>query len=616
MAVQGQIIDDKYEILALVGTGGMSKVFLARDKRLNKQWAVKEIQKNARDKNNEVVLQSAIAEANLIKSLDHPAIVRIVDIIENDTEIFIIEDYIEGETLGTILEAHGAQPQQMVIEWAMQMCEALEYLHTRKPPIIYRDMKPANIMLKPDGNIKVIDFGIAREYKEQGMADTVSLGTKGYAAPEQFGGKGQTDARTDVYCLGVTLYHLVTGHNPSEPPYELKPIRYWNPQLSAGLEAIIQKCTQQNPDDRYQSCAELLYALHHYEEYGAAYRAKQKRKLRAFLGAMVIMAAGLLVGGTGMYMQDYEKSANYAGIISEMEVESDSSTKIGRYAEAIDINPSGREAYFGMVNAIKEDSLFTRDEEKVLVEKVATNQTVLKNGSGNVNFYASLAYQIGNLYWLYYQYEEKSGASGEPQKTGGSQITRDLDSSYLIRMKSAVYWFNEVLAYEGGESADCNYNLARVYRDIGDFHRDITLKIQEASDSREIYSRYWDTVQQLMELVVDQPEESDIVRLEACRLCLYSIEQYARKFKSGGIEQTVLGNALERVESALLNIVTGQQGNIDDTEARKAYEERLEEYKKMLGDDSVSSQYPVEKLTLDIDARIEKAEKAVENAFR
>ena len=158
MARIGQIIDDKYEILTLVGEGGMSKVYLARDKRLNKQWAVKEIQKNARDKNNEVVVQSAIAEANMIKQLDHPSIVRIVDIIENSDVIYIIEDYIEGVTLQETLENNGAQSQELVIEWAMQICEALEYLHTRKPSIIYRDMKPSNVMLKPDGNIKIIDL--------------------------------------------------------------------------------------------------------------------------------------------------------------------------------------------------------------------------------------------------------------------------------------------------------------------------------------------------------------------------------------------------------------------------------------------------------------------------
>ena len=211
MAHAGQVIDNKYEVLKLIGKGGMSRVYLAMDKRLNKQWAVKEIQKNARDANNEIVIQSAIAEANMIKSLDHPSIVRIVDIIDNGDVIYIIEDYIEGETLSTILEQNGAQSQDTVIEWAMQICEALEYLHTRKPPIIYRDMKPANVMLKPDGNIKIIDFGIAREYKERSLADTVNLGTRGYAAPEQFGKHGQTDARTDIYCLGVTLYHLLDG---------------------------------------------------------------------------------------------------------------------------------------------------------------------------------------------------------------------------------------------------------------------------------------------------------------------------------------------------------------------------------------------------------------------
>ena len=242
MATIGSVIEGKYEILKLIGQGGMSKVYLAMDKRLNKQWAVKEIEKRARDRNNEIIIQSAIAEANMIKKLDHPSLPRIVDIIENPEVIYVIMDYIEGEPLSNVLDEYGAQPQDIVIDWAKQLCEVLDYLHTRKPSIIYRDMKPANIMLKPDGNLKLIDFGIAREYKEQNLADTVSLGTKGYAAPEQFGGKGQTDARTDVYCLGVTLYHLVTGQNPCEPPYELYPIRHWNPQLSGGLERIIQKC--------------------------------------------------------------------------------------------------------------------------------------------------------------------------------------------------------------------------------------------------------------------------------------------------------------------------------------------------------------------------------------
>lgn len=282
MAERGTIIEGKYEVLKLIGKGGMSKVYLAMDKNLNKQWAIKEIERKAYDKNNEVVVASAMAEANMMKKLDYPSLPRIVDIIEKENVIYVVMDYIEGETLSSVLSKEGAQPQEVVIEWAKELCRVLDYLHTQNPPIIYRDMKPANIMLQPNGNIKLIDFGIAREYKEQNLADTVSLGTKGYAAPEQFGGKGQTDARTDVYCLGVTLYHLLTGQNPCEPPYEIYPIRYWNPQLSSGLEAIIQKCTQLNPEDRYQSCAELLYALDHYDEMDEGYRKKQKNKLKVF----------------------------------------------------------------------------------------------------------------------------------------------------------------------------------------------------------------------------------------------------------------------------------------------------------------------------------------------
>ena len=516
MAEIGQVIDDKYEILKLIGKGGMSKVYLAMDKRLNKQWAVKEIQKNARDKNNEVVLQSAIAEANLIKALDHSAIVRIVDIIENDTEIYIIEDYIEGETLGSILKEQGAQSQKQVIEWGIQLCEALEYLHTRKPPIIYRDMKPANVMLKPDGNIKVIDFGIAREYKEQNMADTVSLGTKGYAAPEQFGGRGQTDARTDVYCLGVTLYHLVTGHNPADPPYELKRIRYWNPQLSPGLEAIIQKCTQQNPDDRYQSCAELLYALRNYEKYGAAYRAAQKRKLNIFRAMVGIALLGLLVGVTGSIMRNHANTADYEQNILWATNASNTADKVQFYSTAIDIKPLDEQAYLGMIQAMKEDAKFTVDEELILREKVDKYQSDLMKTAE----YADLAYEIGSLYWHYYDYGKKEG-----QSESDNQLTR---------MKSAIPWFDDAVNY-GNENNDF-YNRARIYRDIGKFNRDITLNIVEASDSG-MYAPYWENICELVNLTADNPDENEMVRLEIYRLAMNAIEQYARKFRAENITQ-------------------------------------------------------------------------------
>ena len=311
MAEIGTVVEGKYEILKLIGKGGMSKVYLAMDKNLNKQWAIKEIVKEARNKNNEIVVQSAIAEANMMKKLDHPCLPRIVDIINHDNVIFVVMDYIEGEPLSKVLQNYGAQPQEVVLEWAESLCGVLEYLHSQNPPIIYRDMKPANVMLQPNGNVKLIDFGIAREYKEQNLEDTVSLGTKGYAAPEQFGGRGQTDGRTDIYCLGVTLYHLLTGQNPCDPPYELYPIRHWNPNLSAGLENIILKCTQLNPEDRYESCAELLYALRHLDESDEGYRKKQRRKIGLVFG---MLAASMVFAGLGFgfnYLKNRTNNNDY-----------------------------------------------------------------------------------------------------------------------------------------------------------------------------------------------------------------------------------------------------------------------------------------------------------------
>lgn len=533
MANVGQIIDDKYEILTLIGQGGMSKVYLARDRRLNKQWAVKEIQKRARDKNNEVVVQSAIAEANMIKQLDHPSIVRIVDIIENPDVIYIIEDFIEGETLNTILENHGAQPQELVVEWAMQICEALEYLHTRKPAIIYRDMKPSNVMLKPDGNIKIIDFGIAREYKEQSSADTVSLGTKGYAAPEQFGGKGQTDARTDVYCLGVTLYHLVTGHSPCDPPYEIYPIRHWNPQLDPGLEAVIEKSTQLNPNDRYQSCAEFLYALQHYPENGAAYKAKQKRKLTTFICTAAASLIFALIGVLGVFMRIQTNNADYQQNILQAQKASSTEEKLSYYSTAADIKPLVMDAYLGMADAVKDDATFSNEEEIAIKKKLNANISELRDEVG----YAELAFEVGKLYWYYYDY--------------GKTETADNDAT---RMKSAIQWFEDAVKY--GSESDEFYTMAIVYRDIGKFNRDINLSVQEATDSDKMYLEYWNNLSELVDIITSSKDESEIVELEIYRLALNSIETYARKFKKATVNQQDMQQLFEVVQQELNKVST------------------------------------------------------------
>lgn len=274
MAEIGSIIDGKYNILKEIGKGGMSVVYLAIDVRLNRPWAIKEIKKHGIGKHNEIIINSLLAEANLMKQFDHPALPRIVDLFDDGTSIYVVMDYIEGESLERVLQEYGPQPEELVIEWAKQLVNALSYLHNQRPPIIYRDMKPANIMLQPDGKIKIIDFGIAREYKKESVADTTILGTKGFAPPEQY--IGQTDPRSDIFALGMTLHYLLTGADPRSGEIYL-PVRQWNSQLSEGIEAIIDKCVQPALENRYQNCKELLYALENLEQLSSKEIKKSKR---------------------------------------------------------------------------------------------------------------------------------------------------------------------------------------------------------------------------------------------------------------------------------------------------------------------------------------------------
>jgi serine/threonine protein kinase len=281
MLRNGTVIDGKYRILDKIGRGGMSSVYLAINEKANKQWAIKEVRRN-RHYNFDIVRKSLEAETNLLKKLSHKNLPSVVDVIDQDHNFLVVMDYIEGTTLEKLVDEKGAQKQEDVVDWAIQLCDVLQYLHTRTPAIVYRDMKPSNIMLKNDGSIVLIDFGTAREYKNDSLSDTTYLGTRGYAAPEQFGGKGQSDFRTDIYCLGATMYHLLTGHNPSEAPYQMYPITIWDSTLSKGLEAIITKCTQNNPNDRFQSVGELKKALESYKEFEVPKRKQSKKVLTLF----------------------------------------------------------------------------------------------------------------------------------------------------------------------------------------------------------------------------------------------------------------------------------------------------------------------------------------------
>lgn len=303
--------NDTYEIKSIIGKGGMSTVYLAEHKRLHTRWAVKEVRKQQGTRFD------FLAESNILKRLQHPMLPRIVDIFEDRDCIYIVEDFVEGITLDGLLKQQKKVDEPQGLQWLRDLCSVLTYLHGQRPhPIIYRDMKPSNIMLQPNGSLKLIDFGIAREYKQESNADTTYIGTKGYAAPEQFG-KAQTDARTDIYSLGVTMYHLLTGKSPYEPPYQFVPVRQLVPELSHGIEYILNKCVQSEPADRYQTVDELVDDLDHIYRFDRAWQKYQnaKRIRVAVVAVMLAASVGLMVGGQVLMGQ--EKEAAYSSLLAQ-----------------------------------------------------------------------------------------------------------------------------------------------------------------------------------------------------------------------------------------------------------------------------------------------------------
>lgn len=253
----GTVINGQYIVLKKIGQGGMSVVFLVENKRTQDVFALKEIRRLSWDRNDTVVSQALLSEINIMKQLDHPAIPRIIDVFKDEQSFFILMDYVEGVSLDELIMKHGALHERFVTDVALQLCDILAYLHELRPPIIYRDMKPRNVILAADGRIKLIDFGIAKICNEADHRDTCILGTAGFASPEQY--KGFTNARSDIYALGMTLFCLLTGKLPTEQAY--KPIRLLRPEISKNLEHVIDKCLRPDPLERYGSCNEIADEL-------------------------------------------------------------------------------------------------------------------------------------------------------------------------------------------------------------------------------------------------------------------------------------------------------------------------------------------------------------------
>lgn len=542
----GSLLDGKYRILDEVGHGGMSVVYMARNEKANKTWAVKEVRKDGKMDFN-TVRAGLVAEIETLKNLDHPNLPSIVDVIEDDESFIIVMDFIEGNSLDKVLDENGAQPEEFVVEWAMQLCDVFGYLHSRTPPIIYRDMKPANVMLKPDGNVTVIDFGTAKAY-EIDLGQTTGIGTIGYAAPEQYRGSGfgRTDARTDIYCLGMTLYHLVTGIDPCKNIIDNKSIRAINPALSHGLDIIIQKCIQDLPDNRYQSCAELMYDLEHYKDFEPAIKRRQKRKLTTFFLSAALSVIFVIAGVFLNVVASQKATDTYQKTVDEADGKADYAEKIQLYEDAINIPDQGvkDEAYLKLITAFDNDNVFTKEEVNRIDDLIKKYGSDLKKA--NPTGYAKICFEIGNLYWYSYY-----------------------DSNQLTRAQNSIFWFEEVMNYS--EESYEDRGTAKAYISIGEFYRNIQSKVDKGKD-KGMYKPLFDNISDVLTTIAFNGNESDKVRLDVLELARSAIHQYVTGFKRDDVTYTEVVQMFNDIKTCLSSI-TDSTAKIE--EMKKSIQELL-----------------------------------------
>lgn len=262
----GDVLQDRYQIVGNLGAGGFSSVYQARDMRfpnVTKMCAVKEMVISAPDPQlRELTIKSFEREASMLAMLDHPAIPDVSDYFTEGDRSYLILELIRGQDLEVWLENQSDMlTGERAVEWAIQLCGALDHLHSQKPkPIVFRDIKPSNIMLDQYDRIRLIDFGIAKVF-ETGNKGTM-IGTEGYSPPEQY--RGQAEPAGDIYALGATLHHLLTKQDPRlEPPFTFaeRPINKVNSQVSPQLEALIMRCLAYDPKERFENAKALKDAL-------------------------------------------------------------------------------------------------------------------------------------------------------------------------------------------------------------------------------------------------------------------------------------------------------------------------------------------------------------------
>lgn len=514
----------RYQIDALMHDGTFSRVYRAYDTKLQKPVALKEVAapdgsyRGRQLLQAQKVLDSLKAETQLMQGLSHAGIPHIID-VQDDTETpgglySVLMDFVAGTSLDKVAKnAPGGQlPEDFVVSKMTQLALILIYLHSLPEPIIYRDLKPGNVMLD-NGAIKLLDFGISEQITPANYTNPQAVGTRGYAPPEQRTTGAPLDPRSDIYAFGMTMFVLLTGRLPQMDAQgvPLGPVNasVINPNVSPALSRVIARCVAMQPERRYQSMTEVVAALSTYKQTDEKHVKAAKSRVRAI---MAFAVAGLLCfGGAGVSLAyGYSvESSSYTALVASAE----KAGTVDGWAKAIEAKPGDIDNYFHAIDAaIQGDGVFTSQDESTLIPLVRDNVNEIQKNKR----YPELAYRIGEAYWFFYQGD--GGASG---------------------LTLSAPWFKD--AIDGGyntQQATALYNLAS-------FNRDIASAVQTGGDTG-MYRTYWNNLTGL-----DTSSSSEVIQLTVLNYILDSITSNPYGLKSDGVTKEDMETQVQRAQTYL-----------------------------------------------------------------
>lgn len=399
MNLVGKVIDEKYEFIQSLGIGGMGSVYLVKDLKIGTFWAIKAIKKEGGKKSTNL-----LAEFDVLKKLDHPALTRITDISEDEEHIYIVMDFVDGRNLSLILRDEISISEDKVIDYSKQLCDVLIYLHNQKPhPIIHKDIKPANIMVTKEGRVKLIDFGIAKEENEE-WDDSLLLATTGYVSPEILDDVRNISPQSDIYALGATMFNLLTGIKPQKNQFPLPLLRSVNKEFSEGMEYIIAKSTQIDLSLRYKSAEEFKEDLINIGKLGREYETRVKKRIQKLILLTICFAFSFLLAFSGWrgYSRELQKKFDsYINNGIEARNNMDYKAALNEFKEAQEYLSNEKEGYYEIAKTYL--VMGSNDECIRYLNKLIDNDGSLKKDD-NINYLLGKAYLYKVNYKKAYEY--------------------------------------------------------------------------------------------------------------------------------------------------------------------------------------------------------------------